>query len=166
MRAKLIGAKAVAAAIGMSAVVFNRGNAEIASVAVLIFAVMVLAIEALIQRERFFLVGLNLVGLVLVLTFASVMLRMPIALDRFYILVLLVSFTQLLSETAINFTNGWFKRSNIDHAINWVAHLAIWSIFIWASPDAIGAIGIFGAYSAILAVHWGIEAAGPKAKEA
>ena len=160
-----MGAKAMAATLGASAVIFNRGNAEIATIAVLIFTVMVLALEAFIRRDKFYLVGLNLVGLVLALTFASVMFRLPQAIDRFYLLVLIVAFIQLLSETAINFGRGWFKRHNIDHVINWVAHLSVWSAFVWLNLDAIACIGVFGTYCGILAVHWGIEAVGPKPKE-
>jgi hypothetical protein len=159
---KLTAAKAVAAAIGAAGVIFNRGNADVAAVAVLVFAVLVLAIETIANRHRGLIGAINLVGLVLTTTFASLMFRLPEPFDRFYVLVLIVTFIQLLAETAINFGNRWFNRGNIDHIINWSLHLIIWSLFIWVNLDPIGAIGIFGTYCGILAVHWGIEAAGPK----
>lgn len=162
MISKLTAFKALAAAFATAAVIFNRGNADVATIAVFIFAVGVLVAEALSTRQRFLVAGINLVGLVLVLTFSSLMLRLPEAIERFYMLVLIVTFTQLISETVINFSAGWFKRGNMAHSINWVLHLALWAIFIWGSFDSIGMIGVFGAYAGILAVHWGIEATGPK----
>lgn len=162
---KLTAAKAIAAALGASGVIFNRGNAEVAAVAVLVFAVLVLAIDIFANRFRVSLAIINLVGLVLTTAFASVMLRLPDAFERFYLLVLIVTLTQLLTETVINFGNGWFKKSNMDHIINWSLHLVVWSLFVWLNLEPIGAIGIFGTYCAILAVHWGIEAAGPKSEK-
>lgn len=162
MIGKLNAARAVAAALGAAGVIFNRGNADVAAVSVLVFGVLVFAIETVANRHRGLIGAINLLGVVLVATFASIMAKMPEAFDRFYMLVLIVTFVQLLAETAINFGNGWFKKSNIEHIINWVLHLVVWSLFVWLNLEPIGAIGIFGTYCAILAVHWGIEAAGPK----
>ncbi len=159
---KLNAAKSLAAALGASGVIFNRGNADVAAVAVLVFAVLVLAIDTIANRHRISIAAINAIGLVLTTTFASIMLRLPDAFERFYLLVLIVTLTQLLTETIMNFGNGWFKKSNIDHIINWSLHLVVWLLFVWLNLEPIGAIGIFGTYCAILAVHWGIEAAGPK----
>ena len=159
---KLNAAKAIAAALGASGVIFNRGNAEVAAVAVLVFAVLVLAIDTLANRHRVSIGIINILGLVLTTTFATIMYKLPDAFERFYLLVLIVTLAQLLTETIMNFSNGWFKKSNIDHLINWFLHLVVWSLFVWLNLEPIGAIGIFGTYCAILAVHWGIEAAGPK----
>lgn len=159
---KLTAAKALAAALGASGVIFNRGNAEVAAIAVLVFAVLVLAIDIFANRYRVSIAIINLIGLVLTTTFASIMMKLPDAFERFYLLVLIVTLTQLLTETVMNFGNGWFKKSNMDHMINWTLHLIVWMLFVWLNLEPIGAIGIFGTYCAILAVHWGIEAAGPK----
>jgi hypothetical protein len=160
---KLLAAKAVGAAIGASGVIFNRGNSAVASVSVLVFAVIVFASETVANRHRGFVAGLNLVGLVLTITFASLMGKLPQPFDRFYMLVLIATLFQLLSETVINLRAGWFKRSNAAHMINWALHLIVWALFVLLQNlDAIGAIGIFGVYAGILAVHWGIEATGPK----
>lgn len=159
---KLTAAKALAAALGASGVIFNRGNADVAAIAVLVFAVLVLAIDIFANRFRVSIAIINLIGLVLTTTFASIMTRLPDPFERFYLLVLIVAFTQLITETIMNFRNGWFKKSNIDHMINWTLHLIVWMLFVWLNLEPIGAIGIFGTYCAILAVHWGIEATGPK----
>ncbi len=162
MISKLTAFKALAAAFATAAVIFNRGNADVATIAVFIFAVGVLVAEALSTRQRFLVAGINLVGLVLVLTFSSLMFSVPNPSYRYFMLALIVTFTQLISETVINFSAGWFKRGNMTHSINWVLHLALWAIFVWGSFYSIGMIGVFGAYAGILAVHWGIEATGPK----
>jgi hypothetical protein len=163
MMRKLLAAKAVGAAIGASGVIFNRGNSAVASVAVLVFAVIVFAAETVANRHRGFVAGLNLVGLVLAVTFASLMGRLPSTFERFYMLVLIATLFQLLSETTINMRGGWFKKSNYAHIINWALHLSVWALFVLLKNlDEIGAIGIFGVYAGILAVHWGIEATGPK----
>ncbi len=159
---KLQALKAVAAAIGASGVIFNRGNADVASIAVLVFAALVFAIDTIAYRHRGFVAAMNLLGLVLTITFASLMGKLPLAFDRFYMLVLIATLFQLLAETAINFGNGWFKKGNTDHIINWSLHLIVWSLFVWLALDTIGAIGIFGVYCGFLAVHWGIDAVGPK----
>lgn len=159
---KLQAAKALAAAIGASGAIFNRGNAGVATIAVLVFAVLVFGIETIANRHRGFVAALNLLGLVLVVTFASLMGKLPNLEDAFYMLVLIATLFQLLSETVANFGNGWFKKGNYAHIINWSLHLIVWTLFAFANPDNIGAIGIFGTYCGILAVHWGIEATGPK----
>jgi hypothetical protein len=159
---KLTAVKAIAAAIGAGGVVFNRGNVGVASVAILVFAVLVFAAEILAMRTRIFVAVINFIGLILTITFATVMGNLKEPFDRFYFLILIVSLFQLLSETAINFGNRWAIKGNVDHMINWSLHLILWIIFGWVQPDQIGAVGVFGAYCAILAVHWGIEATGPK----
>ncbi|CAB4945879.1 unannotated protein [freshwater metagenome] len=159
---KLTAAKAIAAAIGAGGVVFNRGNVDVASIAILVFAVLVFAVEILAMRERIFVAIINFIGLILTITFATVMGNLKEPFDRFYMLVLIVSLFQLLSETVINFSKRWAIKGNVDHIVNWSLHLILWIIFGWVQPDLIGAVGVFGAYCAILAVHWGIEATGPK----
>ncbi|MCX8529351.1 MAG: hypothetical protein ORN27_04700 [Rhodoluna sp.] len=160
---KLQALKAIAAAIGASGVIFNRGNAAVASVAVLVFAVLIFAVETITYRHRGFVASINLVGLVLTITFASLMGKLDQPFDRFFMLVVIASLFQLLSETVLNLRNGWFKKGNYAHMINWALHLIVWSLFaLLPSIDTIGAIGIFGVYAGILAVHWGIEATGPK----
>jgi uncharacterized membrane protein YuzA (DUF378 family) len=128
----------------------------------LVFAVLVFGIETVANRHRGFVASLNLIGLVLTITFASLMGKLPNLDDAFYMLVLIATLFQLLSETAVNFRNGWFKKQNTSHIINWSLHAVVWSLFAFFGPDTIGSIGIFGAYCGILAVHWGIDATGPK----
>jgi hypothetical protein len=160
---KLQALKAVGAAIGASGVIFNRGNAAVASIAVLVFAVIVFGVETFGNRHRGFIASLNLIGFILTVTFASLMGKMPQPFERFYMLVLIAALFQLLSETAINMRAGWFKKSNASHMINWTLHLIVWALFVLLQNlDEIAAIGIFGVYCGILAVHWGIEATGPK----
>lgn len=158
--------KAVLAIGASAAMVFNRGNSDVAVIAILTFGVTALPLEAWLQRRRPIVAGINFVGLLLVITFASVMSQIPTSFDRFFMLALLVAFFQLLSETAINIRDGWFKAKNRFHLISWVLNLLAWGFLVGLNPGAIAAIGAIGSYLAILAVHWGIEAAGPKpAKE-
>lgn len=158
--------KALATLAAGAAMVFNRGNSEVATYATLSFAIVAFALELWPNRRRPIIAGIYFVGIALVGTFASVMSQIPSAFDRFFMLALIAAFVQLLAETATNVRDGWFKVSNRFHLINWVVHLLAWSFFIWLQPGPIGGIGFFGAYLAVLAVHWGIEAAGPKPAKA
>lgn len=161
MNRKLLFSKAGAAAFGAAGLIFNRGNADIGSFAILIAGILILALDILLHRGRYFLAGVNFVGILLAGTFATVMIALPNAYDRFYMLAVIFAFIQLLVTTSINLRAGWFKRTNLDNVIDWVLHLVVWCVFVFVGPDSIGGIGLVGTYLAILAVHWGIVAAGP-----
>lgn len=158
--------KALLALGAAAAMIFNRGNADVATIAILAFAITAFALEGALNRHRAIVAGIYAVGFILIVTFASVMASLPTAMDRFFMLALLTAFFQLLAVTAINFRDGWFKKEHRFQLINWVLHLALWSAFIWLNPGAIAAVGMTGTYLAILAVHWGIEAVGPAASKA
>lgn len=161
MNRKLLAFKAGAAAFGAAGLVFNRGNASIGAVALLIAGILILGIDILLHRGRYVLAGINFIGLLLAITLATVMIALPSPYDGFFMLAVIFSFFQLLATTTINLRAGWFKRSNLDNGIDWVLHAAVWAFFVFASPGPIGGIGLVGTYLAILAVHWGIVAAGP-----
>jgi hypothetical protein len=158
---KVLGAKALILAVAAAAIIFNRGNATVGLYAALIAAVAVLGIEAYANREYPIALSLNIVGALLVIPTALFLTKMP-AEARFYLVVVVFTFVQLIGELIYNTRNGWFKKSNIDHLINFALHAIIWAAFVWLNLDSIGALGAFGTYCALLAVHFGIDAAGPK----
>lgn len=159
---KLLAGKALAMAAGAGAVVFNRGNATVGLIAAISVAVVTLGIEVFINRKSPNLLALNSVGAILAIATLTLQ-KMPVDM-RFYLVVVIFAFVQLVHELVLNSRNGWFKKSNIDHLINFALHAAIWSVFVWVNLDTIGSLGAFGTYCAFLAVHWGIEATGPNSK--
>jgi hypothetical protein len=158
---KVLGAKALILAAAAAAIIFNRGNATVGLYAAFAAAVLVLGIEVYANREYPTVLSLNVVGALLVIPTALFLTKMPED-ARFYLVVVVFTFVQLIGELIYNTRNGWFKKSNIEHLINFALHAIIWAAFVWLNLDSIGALGAFGTYCALLAVHFGIDAAGPK----
>lgn len=157
---KLLAARAVLFALAGAAVVFNRGNETVGLIAALALGVSVLAVGAIANYKSPIVLSLNVIGAIIMLGTLTLT-KMP-TFPRFYIVVVVLSFVQLVAELIVSTRNGWFKKENRTHLISFALHAAIWSVFAWLNPDEISALGVFGTYCMLVAVHLGIDAAGPK----
>ena len=158
---KLVATKAIAAAAAASSIIFNRGNAAYGLIAALLAAAVILGVEVYANRKHPIVLALNMVGLFLVIPTGLLLSKMP-EIERFYLIVIIFTFVQMVSDLIYNTRNGWYKKKNLDNLITFALHAIIWAVFVWVNLDAIGLLGAFGTYCALLAVHWGIEATGPK----
>lgn len=59
---------------------------------------------------------------------------------------------------------GFSERDGRDLLISSVLTFGLALLFLIGNLDIVSAVGFFGAYLILLGVHWGIAAAGPKAK--